>query len=756
MEALEHAFPAGADARSRTAGVTTHAALTVPLFASAMFLSGFLLFMVEPMAARMVLPILGGVPMVWNGCVVFFQIVMLAGYGYAFGASRWLHPRQHVVLHAVVLAAPALVLPFMIQSGSAAPPDGNPLAWLLVLLAGSIGIPFFVLSTSASVFQHWLSRTDHPSARDPYFLYSASNLGCLLALASYPTIVEPMFTLREQSRLWTIGYAAFVVVAGACAVIAWRRSTIAPAAAVQVSAASAAAATPITALRRLRWIALAFIPSSLMLAVTSYVSTDIAAVPLLWIVPLALYLLTFSLAFGRHSAAAGALARRALPLLVVPLALLMIAKLRAPLTVIVSLHLAAFAVMALNCHADLAKDRPEASRLTEFYFWVSFGGMLGGLFNTLAAPVLFDSIVEYPIVVLLACLLFRTSDSAAAPRRAAADVVLPLVVGGVTALVLLVLTARGAALAVQLAALSVPALLAFAQRRHSMRFGGSMAALIAASLIFGNAGERVLYATRTFFGVYRVSEDLAGRYHGLAHGTTLHGMQALAADRRLEPLTYFHQTGPFGQAWNALPRAANAREVAVVGLGVGSLATYARPDQRWTFFEIDPAIERIARTPEYFTFMDGCGDRCRVVIGDARVSLNHVPERSYDLLVLDAFSSDSIPIHLMTREAVGLYLSRLASDGVLVMHISNRHLRLAPIVARLAESQGLVAVQQVESMTPNWPEGKNPSHWVVMARDRAGLGALTNDSRWSPLVASSSTPLWTDDFSNILSVLSVR
>ena len=757
MEALEQAFPtARAAAGPRVASVAAHA-LTVPLFASAMFLSGFLLFMIEPMAARMVLPILGGVPMVWNGCVVFFQIVMLAGYGYAFGASRWLHPRQHVFLHAIVLAAPALVLPFMIQAGSSTPPDGHPLAWLLVLLAGSIGLPFFVLSTSASVFQHWLSRTDHPSARDPYFLYSASNLGCLLALASYPTIVEPMLTLRQQSRLWTIGYVAFVAVAGACAVIAWRRSAVAGSPEpIAATAAPGVTAAPLTVARRVRWIALAFVPSSLMLAVTSYVSTDVAAVPLLWIVPLALYLLTFALAFGRHSAAAGSVAARALPILVVPLALLMIAKLRAPFTLIVSLHLAAFAVMALNCHSDLAKDRPEPSRLTEFYFWVSFGGMLGGLFNTLAAPILFNGIVEYPIVVLLACLLFRVPGSPVARRRVAADLAVPLAVGTLTALVLVLLTGRGASLAAQLAALSVPALLVFTQRRHAIRFGGSMAALIAASLVFGNAGERVLYATRTFFGVYRVSEDLPGRYHGLAHGTTLHGMQALAPGRRQEPLTYFHQTGPFGQAWVALPKAAAAREVAVVGLGVGSLATYARAGQQWTFFEIDPAIEQIARTPAYFSYMEVCGDRCRVVLGDARISLGRVPERAYDVLVLDAFSSDSIPIHLMTREAVGLYLSRLAPDGVLVMHISNRHLRLAPIVARLAESQGLVAVQQVENVGPNWPEGKNPSHWVVMARDRAGLGALATDSRWSPLVASASTPLWTDDFSNILSVLSVR
>jgi hypothetical protein len=766
--AISHLPAPGATALERASTVDTqpaviatrnavaHSSLIVPLFATTMFLSGFLLFLVEPMAAKMVLPILGGVPMVWNGCVVFFQIVMLAGYGYALAASRWLQLRHHVVLHAAVLMAPAAVLPFMIQAGSATPPEGNPLAWLLLLLAGSIGLPFFVLSTSASVFQHWLSRTDHPSARDPYFLYSASNFGCLLALASYPVVLEPLVTLREQTRLWTIGYAEFVLLACGCAVFAWRR----PGAPVGVPAATAEAtdtmARPITALRRTRWVALSFIPSSLMLAVTTYVSTDIAAVPLLWIVPLALYLLTFALAFGRHSAAVGAAARRILPLLVVPLTLFMIAKVRAPLAPILALHLAAFGVMALNCHVDLSHDRPEASRLTEFYFWVSLGGMLGGLFNTLAAPVLFDSIVEYPLVVLLACLMFRMSDSKAAARRVAADAIVPLVVGGLTAGILVISSRRGAPLALQVAALSVPALLTFSQRRHARRFGYSVTALMAASLAFGNASEKVLYATRTFFGVYRVSEDLTGRYHGLAHGTTLHGMQALAPERRGEALTYFHRTGPFGQAWNALPETATGGNVAVVGLGIGTLASYARPSQHWTFFEIDPAIERIARATEYFSFMDACGDRCHVVTGDARISLTRVPEHAYNLLVLDAFSSDSIPMHLMTREAFSLYLSRLAPDGVLVMHISNRHLRLAPVVARLAASQGLTALQQIDAMGPGWPEGKNESHWIVMSRRPADLDVMTKDPRWLPLVASPSTPLWTDDFSNILSVLRVR
>lgn len=756
---LEQALTGGAQvaAPPRTRQAAAAGALVVPVFASAMFLSGFLLFMVEPMAARMVLPILGGVPMVWNGCVVFFQIVMLAGYGYAFGAARWLPLRRHVLLHAAILLTPAAVLPFAIGSAASSPPEGNPLGWLLLLLSATIGLPFFVLSTSASVFQHWLSRTDHRAARDPYFLYSASNLGCLLALASYPTVVEPLLTLRDQARLWTFGYAAFVVLAAACGLIAWSRvAAQAGPAAIADAGAAARTRTTVTWARRLRWTALALVPSSLMLAVTSYISTDIAAVPLLWIVPLALYLLTFALAFGKHSAAAAAIAARAVPLLVVPLALFMIARLRAPLTAIVLVHLAAFAAIALNCHSSLAKDRPEASSLTEFYFWISFGGMLGGLFNTLAAPLLFDGIVEYPLVVAFACLLFTGGGGLPKATRKAADLVVPLAVGAITAGLLVLLAAKGAPLSVQLAALALPALLTFSQRRQAHRFGWSMAALMGASLAVGDAGERVLYATRTFFGVYRVSEDLQGRYHALAHGTTLHGLQALAPERRNEALTYFHRTGPFGQAWQALPRAATARNVAVVGLGVGTLATYARPAQQWTFFEIDPAIERIARTREYFSFMAACGDRCRVVIGDARISLNRVPEHSYDVLVLDAFSSDSIPMHLMTREAVVLYLSRLVPDGVLVMHISNRHLTLAPIVARLAASEGLTAVQQVDRSGDKRPEGKSDSHWIVMARNAADLTPLAADVRWSPLTAPPSAPLWTDDFSNILSVLRVR
>src|SRR5262249_53786878 len=446
MEIAVTGRPAATSARAARA--VDSAALAVPLFGGAMLLSGFLLFLVEPMVARMVLPILGGVPMVWNGCVVFFQIAMLAGYGYAFATSRWIPVRPHVALHALLLASPALVLPVLIRPGTVTPPSGNPLAWLLLLLAGTIGLPFFVLSTTASVLQHWLSRTDHPAGRDPYFLYAASNAGCLLALASYPAVVEPTLALGDQARVWTAGYVLFASLAAACGLYAWRRQATGDGPAPAVAAARAES-TPLTLTRRARWVALAFAPSSLMLGVTSYISTDIAAVPLLWIVPLALYLLTFTLAFGRHAGIASGLARRALPLLVVPLALAMIGGVREPFVPMLLLHLGAFTAIALSCHADLAADRPEAGPLTEVHFWLSFGGMLGGLFNTLAAPRLFTSVAEYPLAVLLGCLLVRPLGEE--PGDSRRRTVVPAAAGAFTAAVLLMARALALPLTLQLA-----------------------------------------------------------------------------------------------------------------------------------------------------------------------------------------------------------------------------------------------------------------------------------------------------------------
>ena len=735
----------------------------VALFATTLFASSFLMFLIEPMVAKMVLPILGGAPMVWNTCVVFFQIMLLAGYAFAHGATSWLGPRRYAVVYAALLVIPLATLPVTIRAAAAPPLTGNPIAWLLPVLVSSIGLPFFVLSTSASVLQKLFSGTAHPAAQDPYFLYTASNLGSLLALVSYPAFVEPSLRLPDQSRLWTIGYAMFAALAFICAVIAWRWARASREdwlTQIEDPSTGPIASIPPSWSRRARWMVLSFIPSSLMLAVTSYLSTDIAAVPLLWILPLSLYLLTFVLAFGSRSGYFRAVADRGLPLLILPLALLMAAQAQPTIWFAIPLNLLTFAMAALLCHGELANDRPSPVSLTEFYFWIGCGGVLGGLFNTLAAPVLFTGIAEYSFVLVLACLVRPRAPSVmttTTPRYLLRELIMPVAVGALTA-GLIVSTRRLADNpSLVLAALGLPAIVSFRRSRRPVPFALSVGAMLLAGAWVGNGYGRVLHTERTFFGVYRVSMDPSGRYHALFHGTTLHGMQAVAETRQGEPLTYYHRTGPFGQAFEQLPHLSNAPEIAVVGLGVGSLASYAAPNQRWIFYEIDPAVERIARNPEYFTFLRHCGNRCSVVLGDARLSLARARPNEYGLIVLDAFSSDAIPMHLVTSEAISLYLTRLAPGGVLAFHISNAHLSLGPVLARAALGHGLTALEQQQRVNEaDATDGKSHSEWLIMARDRRDLGSLVGDTRWVTPAVSMSAPLWTDDFSNILSVLSLR
>jgi len=729
------------------------AAATLPLFGSTLFLSAFLMFLVEPMVAKMLLPVLGGTPMVWNTCVVFFQMMLLGGYGYAYATSRWVGVFRHRAFHVLLAAAPLTILPFATR-GDWTPPSGHPLAWLLVVLLTVIGLPFFVLATTASVLQYWFTRTNHSAARDPYFLYVASNAGSLLALAAYPVLVEPVLPLDIQSRWWAAGYAIFAVLTCTCAVA--MRPPNNGLQGEPIVASTTAIAEPVAMRRRLRWVLLSLVPASLMLGVTTYLSTDIAAVPLMWIVPLAIYLVTFVVAFSGMGRRAGASAARVAPILVVTLVTCMAAQIRGPLPIVMSLHLAAFGALALRCHAELANDRPHASRLTEFYFWISVGGMLGGLFNTLLAPMIFASVVEYPMAIVVACAC-GTVAAVAFVRRGVVRALFFFVVTGAVAISVTALLQRlGAGRAVVMAAFGMLSVALFTQRRSSLRFAAGVAGVLAGATLFADAAQPILHAERTFFGVHRVVQDKKNEYRGLAHGTTLHGMQSLDPARRREPLTYFHRTGPFGQAFNAIPAGKSAQDVAVIGLGAGTLAAYARPSQHWTFYEIDPAVERIARTPEYFTYLDDCGSACRVVLGDARLSLQHVRD-TYDLIVLDAFSSDAIPMHLITNEALSLYLSHLNPQGVLMFHISNQHLLLGPVVARLAASQSLVALEQVDLMTEQpQPVGKSPSHWVAMSRTAANLGPIVTDSRWRTPRAAADTPLWTDDFSNILSVLRLQ
>ena len=729
----------------------------VLLFATTLFLSSLLMFALEPIVARTVLPILGGTPMVWNTCVLFFQILLLGGYAYAHGVTTWVGPRRSSAAYAVLLLLPFLTLPFALGPDAQPPADGNPIGWLLLVLLKSIGLPFFALAATAPILQRWFANTDHPSAKDPYFLYAASNLGSLLALVMYPVLIEPALRLRTQNQLWAIAYGAFVLAACLAIGAGWRRRAAEPGAPARSAvhgdepAAAAPTSTP-TWQRRATWTALAFIPSSLMLAVTTYFSTDIAPVPLFWIAPLALYLLTFIIAFSARSASLRSMSDRCMPLLILPLVVLMIAGAGISLWIAIPLHLAAFTMAALVCHGRLAADRPAPVHLTEFYFWLAFGGMLGGMFNTLAAPVLFTRVIEYPLVLVLALAARRGLRSKPTASWSMNDFVVPIGVGALSAGFIAWLQPGPDSTRVFVAGLGLPALVAFTQKRAPMRFAASVATMLVAGLLAADAQGQSLYVSRTFFGVYRVTTDPANQYHTLYHGTTLHGMQAIDPARQGEPMAYFYREGPVGQIFAGLPDVASRPSIGVIGLGVGTLATYRTPGQQWTLYEIDPEMERIARTDAYFTYLKSCGDACRVVLGDARLSLAGAPEHGFGVLFLDAFSSDAVPVHLMTSEALGLYLSRLAPGGALVFQITNRHLTLAPVLARLALNHGLAIRWQRHIAKP----GQFSSEWMVMARNSADLGSLATDPRWGTPPIPASTPLWTDDFSNILSVLSLN
>jgi hypothetical protein len=754
----------------------------VILFAVTMFVSAALLFLVQPMFAKMVLPLAGGTPAVWNTCVLFFQMTLLAGYAWAHLAIGRLGVKRHTVAQFALLLLPLLVLPIAIPAGWFPPAGHTPVPWLLGLMAITVGLPFLAVSTSAPTLQRWFSATDHPSARDPYFLYAASNLGSILALILYPVVLEPMLRLRDQARVWTVGYVLLTGLTVTCAVVVRRRRAAVPAPAVADQApfaatcnpvqagadvpaggSSGATATvsstetgiqdkPLTLGRRLRWLALAAVPSSLMLGVTMFLSTDIAPMPLLWVVPLSLYLLTFVIAFSpslRHVRAAAVLL---MAIFVLPLALLLLTATRKPLWMVVPFHLLAFFVSALVCHSELAKDRPPVSHLTEFYLWMSVGGMLGGLFNTLVAPAIFKVVAEYPLMLAAACLLRPWPKMPATRLQRALDVLLPVALAALTVGVILGTKAVTMREVWRMSALGAVLLVCFTFSRRPIRFGLGVGMLMLAGFMTWEARTEVQYRERTFFGVYQIEIDRSHELRTLMNGTTMHGAQSMDPGKAAEPITYYYRTSPIGRMFEVLDGRLAGGRIAVVGLGTGTLAAYAQPGQHWTFYEIDPAIWRISANPLYFTYLPACGERCSVVLGDARVSLGHTAPGSHALIVLDAFSSDAIPVHLMTREALALYMSRLAPHGIVAFHISNRHLALQPVLSRLAQDLGLAAVSRSDEVTDEESaEGWAGSDWVLIARDGADLEPLGDD--WDRIDGRSG-PDWTDDFSNILAVLS--
>ena len=1047
------------------------------IFAATILLSAALMFTVEFMFAKMVLPRLGGSPAVWNTCLVFYQAVLMAGYVYAHLSLKWLGPRRQSLLHVALLCAACISLPIGVARGWTPPSEGNPVAWLLALLAVCLGLPFFCISASAPLLQAWFSRCGGRAAKDPYFLYAASNLGSLAGLAAYPLVIERFVTLKLQTQWWSAGYGLLIGLFGICAAAVWiaGRRTAAATEAVASNAAEEATQAenedslpagfhaPITLPRRLWWLALALVPSALLMGVTAHLSVDIASVPLLWAIPLGLYLLSFILVFARWPILkwlwllrifqAAGLAGAAATIYLGGVETKDIMHVGA-------LHLATFFLTALVCHGAMAADRPASRHLTEFYLWMSAGGVVGGLLCALVAPLIFDSVLEYPLMLVAACLLCPPSRSrqyeqfwrrrlwwlaltaapaalligvtahfsidealpsllwavppglyllslimafarwpilkwlwllrifqAAAIAAAAATIYFPglltksdagvaaiqlaaffltaLVfhgamaadrpasehlteyylciwagaIGGglicadltgilvfnsapeyplllvaacllcplprsgrnerfwrwlelvvmlvqcgvlvfavgalwqgrlagmaekwssnplktfapaiddptarirwiIVAVVLTLLVCAFAACALgrgrfagmvanwsskrlktfalaianpaakiywviaagilaflvcafaacflwqeRLAGMTanwrseglksfvlaitdssakiywieLAGILAFLLQRRRARFAIAIATLLGVCVICGKQ-ENVIDSARSFFGVLRVERGHYDRdghslvTHTLMHGSTMHGEQSLDPDDELDPWTYYSRSGPVGDVFDAVkhrPAFLRHGHIGVVGLGTGTVASYAQPGQSLTYFEIDAAVRQIAKDPAYFTYISNCKVEPQIRMGDARLTLAQEPDGQFDLLLIDAFSSDAIPIHLLTREAVEMYFQKLAPHGLLMVHLSNRHLALEPVVAGVAEASGVVA--RVRSDDDEDAEiGKSSSTWAVLANKPEDLGALNKNKDWNELKAKPGAPLWTDDYSSIISVM---
>jgi SAM-dependent methyltransferase len=779
------------------------------LFAVTLFLSAFLLFLVQPLVGRMLLPLLGGAPAVWNTCMVFFQAALLAGYAYSHLVTARLGRQSQLALHAIMLALPIFVLPVAIPGDAARSAAGTeyPVILLLKALLLGVGLPFFVIATTGPLLQRWFATTGHVSERDPYFLYAASNLGSMLALLSYPSLVEPLLNLSQQRVAWAVGYGLFAIFVSACGLAVWRAPRSAEPPTTRPGGFNKSAVqepkVEITWLRRVRWLSLAFVPSSLLLGTTTYITTDLTPIPLLWIAPLAIYLLSFILVFAGKPPLPHAWMNRILPIAVIMLTLVLLTgatELRElPAGILVGLHLFALFIACMVAHGELARDRPAPAQLTEFYLWLAAGGVLGGVFNALVAPILFHrtGLTEYPLALVLACFIMRPRSEFAArepgkpkgygrgkrvaPRNSPAealshesdrqkdisprkqlvlDIVEPMGIGAITlGLVLLAVHLELEAGPVRTGIMfGLPCVLAYLLVDRPVRFGLAVAAVLLAR----DPDQALQHLERNFFGVLKITEmkrDGNARFRALTHGSTIHGEQRLDQlddEGRHEPLTYYHRFGPIGHVYRdwVAPRRAGQR-IGVVGLGTGSLAYYARAGDAWTFYEIDPAVKRIAEDPRWFSFLAECRTETRdFIVGDARLKLAEAPPGKFDLLVLDAFSSDAIPVHLLTQEAMQLYVDKLADGGLIAFHVSNRYLNLQPILAKLAQSTGpKLAARHWEDENRDLNIGRFPSQWIILAKSEADLGALAKDARWEKLTADASTPLWTDDFSNILSAV---
>ncbi len=757
------------------------------VYCLAIFVAAGLLFAVQPMTAKQLLPLLGGSPSVWTTCMLFFQAVLLGGYAYAHLLTTRVGRRGQLVAHSVLVLAGLWAGWWALGYESQPPTDASPIPWVLLTLGLIVGPAFFALSSAGPLLQRWFSATGHRRSGDPYFLYAASNAGSMLGLLSYPFLIEPSLALGAQRRVWLAGFVLFALLVVVCGALMVRTRANAGAPAdkpnpVPVPAPPAAGAVPARslALERLGWVALAFIPSSLLLGVTTYISTDVAAIPLLWVLPLALYLLSFIIAFGVRADRLAARLRYPAAVGIVIAALLVLFYIEGVVGVSIALHLAAFMLAATYCHASLAARRPGVQRLTEYYLLLSVGGALGGLFNAILAPAIFPDAYEYPLALILAAGALPWIGGVTGLGGRAGAIRLsslvrfapPIALSVYTVLIVALYPVQDASSGVGafVVLVGVPAAIALLASRDGLSLALCLLAIAGVRITRQLTDPQIRFIDRTFFGVHRVvtgeeqfvtidrDTGLATEYpvFSLYHGSTRHGDQVVHPYLSRRPSTYFHPSGPLGDVFAALHERDEPLRIGILGLGAGSMAAYGRPGDHITYFEIDPLVVHIARDAGHFTYLRDTPARVDVELGDGRLRLAEHDDAEFDLLIFDAFTGDAVPVHLISVEAIELYRRKVGPGGLVVMNVSNRRLDLAPIVANACAALGLHGVLRDDHEVSEYQlaEGKTPSTWTVLAGDLADLEPVAAQTPgWLLLTPVPGKPTWTDDFSSIIDVM---
>lgn len=690
----------------------------------------------------------------------FFQAALLSGYAYAHFSIRLFRFKWQIITVVTMFCISLLLLPFVIDQHMMPAENINPALWLLSRLILSVGFPLFVISTLSSLLQRWFFLSGHRFSADPYFLYAAGNAGSMAALLSYPFCLERFFTTSEQSLFWTIGFGLLGLMVILCGLVTQKTKKLKQTPESHKTGLSETNQNKPDWRTRFFWLFAAFVPSSLMLSVTTYIITDLAAIPLLYILPLALYLLTFILAFARKRIILHKFTIGIIPFILIPMVPSFFYLTKAGL-ILIPIHLTMFFFVALGCHGELANRRPPARNLTEFYLFLAIGGALGGLFNAFIYPNVFNDLFEYPLATFLACLIIAPSTTDCLKnqvRSTLSSVLIPILFFFISLIIMhnTLLPGTGKPFHLFLfIIISAPMIrVLFKLKNQPFRFALCYGMLLLAVGVLANITHgKDEYISRNFYGVKRIKVDQQQGIRSLVHGVTVHGRQFITGPSQNQPLAYFHKTGPLGDIFTAHHQTKSDADIAVIGLGVGSVASYIQPSETITFYEIDPEVIRIAHSRQFFTFLSNLKAKYFIVPGDARLKLQHAQKARYDIIFLDAFNSDSVPIHLLTEEAIDLYLSRLKPDGFLVFQVSNRYVDLKPVLARHTKDKNLMCIYKFDSIDNQKIAGKDSSEYAVIAKPDSIIQPLLKNNSWQVMKPDHTVTAWTDQYSSILKAL---